>query len=289
MTEYKRAVWMVVFAGVALSTLGLGTRLMESASGLQIVLYRSVSLSIVATLWMFYKSRIGFIQEFRQAGRIGLVSAFCFSGASIFLVLAIVTTTVANAMFIISLAPLAGGIFAWLLLKERVQNKTWIAFGIALLGVLVIINGAISTTGALGIVYAFLALTCYGLFSVSLRWGKGQDMLPAVCLSSYMLIIGLGIGLEDLWIPSKDLVICLLLGVFQLGLGVLLLIKGSKHVPAAQLLLLAMLEVVLNPIWVWLGVGEVPSTTTLIGGFIIFLGVCFDALYSKSESANQGA
>jgi len=106
-------------------------------------------------------------------------------------------------------------------------------------------------------------------------------MLPAVCLSSYMLLIGLGFGLEDLWISNKDLIICLLLGVFQLGLGVLLLIKGSKHVPAGQLLLLAMLEVVLNPIWVWLGVGEVPSTTTLIGGFIIFTGVCFDALFTK--------
>ncbi len=281
MTEYKRAVWMVVFAGIFLSTLGLGTRLMDSASGLQIVLYRSISLSVVATLWMFYKSRIGFVAEFKQAGRIGVVSALCFSGASIFLVLAVVTTTVANAMFIISLAPLCGGLFAWLLLKERVQNKTWIAFGIALLGVLVIIDGAISTTGTLGIIYAFLALICYGLFSVSLRWGKGQDMLPAVCLSSYMLLIGLGFGLEDLWISNKDLIICLLLGVFQLGLGVLLLIKGSKHVPAGQLLLLAMLEVVLNPIWVWLGVGEVPSTTTLIGGFIIFTGVCFDALFTK--------
>lgn len=285
MTDYKRAVLMVVFAGIFLSTLGLGTRLMESASGLQIVLYRSVSLSVVATLWLLFKSRNGFINEFKQAGRIGVVSALCFSGASIFLVLAVVTTTVANAMFIISLAPLCGGLLAWVFLSERVHKKTWFAFAIALVGVLFIINGALSTTGTLGIVYAFLALICYGSFSVSLRWGKDQDMLPAVCLSSYLLIIGLALALDDLSVPSNDLIICLLLGVFQLGLGVLLLIKGSKHVPAAQLILLAMLEVVLNPVWVWLGVGEVPSYTTLIGGGIIFLGICYDALSPKQGYA----
>jgi len=280
-TEYKRAVLMVVFAGIFLSSLGLGTRLMDSATGLQIVFYRSVSLAIVVTSWMFYKTRIGFIEEFKQAGRIGVVASICFSGASVFLVLAVVTTTVANAMFIISLAPLFGGLFAWLLLKERVHKNTWIAFGIALLGVLVIIDGAISTAGVLGIVYAFLAVAFYGSFSVSLRWGKDQDMLPAVCLSSYLLIIALGLGLDDLWVSYKDLMICLLLGVFQLALGVLLLIQGSKHVPAAQMMVLAMLEMVLNPIWVWLGVGEVPSTATLIGGFIIFIGICYDAFGAR--------
>ena len=281
MTEYKRAVVMVIFAGIFLSSLGLGTRLMDSASGLHIVLYRSVSLAVVVTVWMLYKTKIGFVEEFKQAGRIGLVSAMCFSGASIFLVLAVVTTTVANAMFIISLAPLVGGVLAWLILKERVQKTTWIAFAIALVGVLVIIDGAISTAGALGITYAFLAVFFYGSFSVALRWGKDQDMLPAVCLSSYFLIIGLSFALDDLWVSQKDLIICLLLGVFQLACGILLLIQGSKHVPAAQLMVLAMLEVVLNPIWVWLGVGEVPSYTTIIGGAIIFIGVCFDALNSR--------
>jgi len=285
MTDYKRAVLMVICAGIFLSTLGLGTRLMDSATGLQIVLYRSVSLAIVVTFWLLYKTRIGFIAEFKQAGRIGVIASICFSGASIFLVLAIVTTTVANAMFIISLAPLVGGLLAWLLLKERVHKNTWIAFGIALIGVLVIIDGAISSTGVLGIVYAFLAVAFYGSFSVSLRWGKDQDMLPAVCLSSYLLIIALGLGLDNLWVSYKDLIICLLLGVFQLALGMLLFVQGSKHVPAAQMMVLAMLEVVLNPIWVWLVVGEVPSTTSLIGGFIIFTGVCYDALRTREVQA----
>ena len=285
MTDYKRAVLMVICAGIFLSTLGLGTRLMDSATGLQIVLYRSVSLAIVVTFWLFYKTRIGFIAEFKQAGRIGVIASICFSGASIFLVLAIVTTTVANAMFIISLAPLVGGLLAWLLLKERVHKNTWIAFGIALIGVLVIIDGAISSTGVLGIVYAFLAVAFYGSFSVSLRWGKDQDMLPAVCLSSYLLIIALGLGLDNLWVSYKDLIICLLLGVFQLALGMLLFVQGSKHVPAAQMMVLAMLEVVLNPIWVWLVVGEVPSTTSLVGGFIIFTGVCYDALRTREVQA----
>lgn len=269
---------MVVLGGVFLSTLGVGTRLMEEASGLQIVFYRALGLAVFSTLLLWYQSRSRFFTAMQEAGWPGFVAGVFLAVSSIAVVMAVLNTTVANAMFVISLAPLLSGRFAWVILGEKVKARTWVAIAIALVGVLVIINGALSTEGMLGIAYAFLMAISYGLFTVSLRFGKDLNMLPCVCWSAYFLLIGLGLSIPSLDVPAQDIGISLALGVFQIGLGSLLLIAGSKFVPAAQLTLLAMLEVVLSPIWVWLVVNETPSMAALIGGGIIMCAICYDAL-----------
>lgn len=261
---------------------------MESASGLQVVFYRSIGTALSVLVYLAITKGRSLPLSFLQVGKVGLLATACLVGASIFIVLAVVNTTVANAMFIISLAPIVAGLFAWLLIGERVSRTTMIASGIALCGVLLIINGALSTDGIKGIIYAFLMLFCYGLFSVTLRMGKDIDMLPCVCIHAFLLIIGLAFVLDDLIIPSNDVIICLLLGVFQLGLGTTLLTLGSRHVPAAQMTLLAMLEIVLNPIWVWLGVGETPAQSALIGGIVIFTAIALQALTKDGPKTESG-
>lgn len=275
---------MVVLAGVFLSTLGIATRLVESASGLQLVFYRSIGLmpTILAVIWM-RKGEQSFIQSLR-VNHIGLLSSLCLVGTSLFVVLALTNTSVANAMFVISLAPLVAGIFARLLLNEPLSNVTMIAIAISIIGVYVIINGALSTDGLIGIVYAFGMLCCYGLFSVTLRMGREFDMLPCIALHGLIIIIALGLYLPSLSIPAMELAICLILGAIQLGAGLTLITLASPSVPAAQLILLAMLEVVLSPLWVWIGVGEQPSQNALIGGLIIIAAICFQAFASIISS-----
>lgn len=289
MTDYKRAVLFIIAGGFFLSTLGLGTRWMESASGLQIVFYRSIGLAFAATLFVLIRNRSSFFTAFKRSGRIGLITSLFLSGASIFIVLAVVNTSVANAMFIISLAPMLAGVFAWILLGERVHPKTWGAMFVALFGVLIIVNGAVSGQGILGIVYAFIMLFCYGMFVVCLRIGKDLDMIPAICLSAWLLIIVVGVWVDDLAVPINDILICVALGIFQVGLGTFLLVAGSSHVPAAQMALLAMLEVVLSPIWVWLGAGEKPAVTALLGGGVILLAIVYEALATRGDSVEQSA
>ena len=109
-------------------------------------------------------------------------------------------------------------------------------------------------------------------------------MLPCIALQAVVLIVCLAVVLESLSIPRTDLIVCLCLGIFQLALGTTLLTLGAKHVPAAQVTLLAMLEIVLNPIWVWLGVGETPSSAALLGGLIILLAVIYQTLAAQTEN-----
>lgn len=277
MTAYNRAIILVIISGVFLSTLGIGTRLLESANGLQVVFYRSIGLLALMLTVQVYQNGRNTFKNTLAIGKPGLICSLCLIGTSIFIVQALLNTSVANAMFIISLAPLVAGLFAWLILGEKMSAATMLATAIALVGVLIIIQGALSTDGLKGIAFAFGMLACYGLFSVSLRMGKNLDMLPCISLHALLLLVGLGVFVDDLSITQHDLIICLLLGVFQLGLGLLLFTLSSKHVPAAQLTLLAMLEVVLSPIWVWLGVDETPSASTLIGGAVIIGAISFQA------------
>jgi len=275
---------MVIAAGVFLSTLGIGTRLLDSTSSLQLVFFRSLGLlpTVLIVIWL-RKGERSLISALK-VNSIGLLSSLCLVGTSVFVVLALTNTSVANAMFVISLAPLVAGIFARLLLKEKLSQVTLISIGVSIIGVLVIINGAISTEGISGILFAFGMLCCYGLFSVTLRMGKEFDMLPCIALHGFILIFALGFYLPSLSIPPKDLLICLILGAVQLGMGLTLITLASPNVPAAQLILLAMLEAVLSPIWVWIGVGEQPSSNALIGGAIIILAISFQALYSKTAN-----
>lgn len=281
--QYGQAMIAVILSGVFLSTLGIGSRLLESASGLQVVFYRSIGLFITMLFIIAVRQRRNFISSFLDIGGIGLLSSACLVGTSIFVVLAVMNTSVANAMFIISLTPLVAGAFAWLVLKERMSKTTIIATAIALIGVLIIVQGALSSNGGLGIAFAFAMLICYGMFSVTLRMGKELDMLPCIAVHAFILIVSLAILLPTLNISQNDLIICLALGVFQLGVGLTLLTIGSKRIPAAQLTLLAMLEVVLNPVWVWLGVGETPDIGTLIGGAIIISAIAFQAIKSGTD------
>ena len=275
---------MVVLAGICLSTLGIGTRLLESANGLQVVFYRSIGSAIAMWFYLIYRHRKATLSHCRSIGKTGIYATLCLCGASIFIVLAVTHTTVANAMFTMALAPLASGLFAWLLIGERFSKTTFIASLIALAGVGIIVQGAMNSSGLLGILFAALMLVYYSLYTVCLRVGKEIDMLPCIALQAIVLIVSLAFVLESLSIPRTDLIVCLCLGIFQLALGTTLLTLGAKHVPAAQVTLLAMLEIVLNPIWVWLGVGETPSSAALLGGLIILLAVIYQTLAAQTEN-----
>ena len=278
LNQYQQSVALIIIGGVFLSTLGLGVRMMEQADSYQITFYRAISQAVFMTLVLWGRNREGLLDSFALAGKPGFIAGLMFSGASIFLILSLTHTTVANAMFVTSLAPFLAAILAWIFLREKVSGSTMLAILIAIIGVAIMINGALSSEGMLGIFYGFGMAFFYAGFTVALRTIKQGDTMVATCWGSYLVLILIGLFVSDLSINTHDLILCLLLGIFQLGLGGICIVLGARHVPAAQIALLAMLEVVLSPIWVWLGVGETPSSMTLIGGGFIFFAIAYQAL-----------
>jgi DME family drug/metabolite transporter len=279
---YRRGVALVLLSGVCWSIVGLVVRLMEAANGWQILFYRSLSLALFLFLVLAIRSRgrpIEAIRRGRKAnvlGGLALVLAFCGS------IFAIRNTTVANAMFLFASAPFMAAGLGLLMLKESVRRATWIAMAAGGLGVTLMVAEGVSLGHFLGNAAAALSALGFALFTVALRWQHREDTLPAVCLGGLFTAAIAGLlclaGGEGVAVSLHDLLLACLLGVGQLGLGLTLYTYGSKAVPAGELALLAMTEVVLGPVWVWLALGETAGPWTLVGGGVLMAAIAGNAL-----------
>lgn len=279
---YGRGVMLVLLAGVFWSTMGLGIRTMEVANVWQILFYRSCALVPFLFILIAVRSRGAPIKVVRKAGIAGAVGGvglvFAFAGG----IFAIQETTVANASFLFAAAPFFAALLGRLLLGESVRTATWLAMAVALAGIIVMVAEGIALGRALGNAAAIVSALGFAVFTVALRWKKLEDMLPAVFLSGLFAIATSGMVCimagHTFSIPAHDITIAMVMGVFQLGAGLTIYTLGSKVVPAAELALLSMTEVVLGPVWVWLFLGETAGALTLLGGVIVLAAIVGNAV-----------
>ena len=263
--------------GALLSLAGVTLRHMESADGWQILFYRSFTFFVVVAVYLSFRYRSHLVRAFVRVGRPGLVVALSLGLGSATYLFALLLTTVANALFIIAAAPFMTAVLGWLLLRERVQAITWAAMTLALAGIALMVFNGIQSGRLLGNVVAFGPPVSFAIMLVALRSAGERDMIPAICLAG---LVGAGLGLamaDSLVISSHDLLLCLFLGVVQYTGGFVLLALGARYLPAAEVALLALAEIVLAPVWVWIGVGEVPAFLTLVGGVIVLSAVIAQA------------
>ena len=280
--NYRSGVLLVLAAGICWSSMGLGIRHIEVANVWQILFFRSLALTPLLLLVLTLRARgnpFPIIQRAGLAGGVGGISlVFAFSGG----ILAIQTTSVANAMFLFAAAPIFAAVLGWLLLKEHVRNATWISMMAALVGIVIMVWEGISIGRIIGNVAALISALGFAVFTISLRWKKLEDMLPTVFLAGLFAIIIAGALCQikgyGLDVPKRDILIALALGVFQVGAGLILYTLGSKTVPSAELALLSMTEVVFGPFWVWLFLGETAGGYTLLGGMILLIAIASNAL-----------
>ncbi len=278
----RTGVFFVLAAGVLWSTVGLGIRLIEDAVVWQILFYRSVSLSAFLFLVIWLRSRENPLKLAVRAGLPAAIGGLALVAAYAGGIFAIQTTSVANAMLLFASAPFMTAILGWIVLREVVRPATWIATCVAMAGIAVMVTGQSDGSSLIGSLAALGSAFGFAIFTVALRWGKSGEMLPAVFLSGAFAIIitgiiCLGIG-APLVLSLNDGGIAMGMGVFQVGAGLILYTLGSKTVPAAELTLLSLAEVLLGPLWVWLFLGETVTAYTLIGGAILLAAIAGNAL-----------
>lgn len=276
-------------SGFFLSTAGIALRLVEQADGWQILFYRSFALSITILLILVFQKRSRFFDEFRGLGWNDCLLAVFLGTGFVAYVFALLYNTVANALFIFSCAPFVAGFLGWILLGERVATRTWLAIGVAMSGLAVMVGSELAVSRYLGTLLALWIPIAYAASIIAVRRSKRDNMLVALCLAG--LVAG-GLSaffVTDYALTPRDLIISLYLGVFQVGVGFTLVVLGSRYVPAAQVGLLALVEPVLAPIWAWMGVGEVPGLATIVGGTIIFLAIATDGILNIKSSESNSA
>ena len=277
-----RGVILVLLSGVVWSSAGLIVRALDAAEGLQIVFYRSLGLSLALLAIIAAVNRGRVVAAFRAAGLPGLLGGLCLALCFSSYVFALLHASVASVVFILSASPLTAAVLGWLILGERVRPATWAANALALAGVGTMVAGSLESGALTGMLFALVTQAGFAGFTVALRSRPGVDMYPTVCWAGIIALLASSVGVTaggiGLDLSAWDISLCLFFGVGQLALGMVFYTLGSRVLGAAELALLSLSEVALNPAWVWLVFGEVPAVSTLVGGGIVLAALCFQAM-----------
>jgi drug/metabolite transporter (DMT)-like permease len=259
------------------SLAGLLIRLIHEATSWHIILYRSLGATAMVGGMIAVVHRGQIARAIRLAGWPAVLAGACSSASSVLFILALGRVTVANAIFMGGITPFLAAIGAQAFLGERVPRRAWGAMALAMTGVTLMLGGGLALGQLTGNLFALGSAVTFAGHALFLRLNRQSDMLPAVLYAGLfgMLFGVMALGTEGISprVPARDLTLALAMGVVQLGGGLVLYTRASRHLPAAELQLIATAELVLAPLWVWIGVGEAPGAATLVGGALIVLAI----------------
>lgn len=253
---------------IVLSPDGLLIRLI-GADGWTVLFWRG--LFFAGSIWGFYilrhgRSSVGLL---KVMGTRGILAASLFSLSTIFFVLAITHTSVANTLVIIATAPLWAAVLSRIFLKEHISALTWIAITICIGGISLIFIGSLGGGNRAGDIYALIC--AFGLAGqiTTVRHARDIDMVPSLGMSGLMVALIAFPFSDPGSVTTEGFAYLALLGFIILPIAFSLITIGPRYIPAPEVSLIMLLESILGPLWVWLILKEVPHSETLIGGALV--------------------
>jgi drug/metabolite transporter (DMT)-like permease len=267
----RRGQLFVALAAVAWSSAGVLQRELSVDTTTQLA-GRALFAFIALAGFVAISNRGRTVFVFRSMGTAGIAVAVCTAIASGSFIVALNHATVANVLFMQAAAPIAAALLAWIALGVSITRRAWLAMGVALLGVALMVGGP-GSGGALGIAVSLVMTLAFAVAIVITRHRREVSMAPAICLSQLLVVLVVAPLAHPSTMTERDLAFLVLLGVGQMGLGLAFLTVGARLIPAAEVALITLLEVVLGPLWVWIAFAETPALTALIGGIVVILAV----------------
>jgi drug/metabolite transporter (DMT)-like permease len=286
---HRRAVALMVVAPTLWSIAGVVTRHLspelQAEGRFEITFWRSFFAALTVAGFLLFVRR-DFAGAIRRAGVPGLASGAMWATMFTCFMLALTLTSTANTLIVLAVAPLTTALLAWAVLRAPVAPRTWLAIGIAMAGIVWMFAGSLrieSPASVLGMLIAFGAPVASAVNVVILKKrGHAVDLVPAVFLGGALsALLMLPFALPSI-ATGRDIALLALLGFAQLGLPCMLLVVATRHLAATEVALLALLEVVLGPLWAWLGAGEVPASTTLAGGALVLAALLINELTGRT-------
>ncbi|MBO42076.1 MAG: EamA family transporter [Pelagibacteraceae bacterium] len=287
----KLAIPVVLMAGIFWSFGPYVVRNIDQAEIFpwQYLFTRGMVIFILLNFYLFLEEGLDFINNYKKIGISGLSGGCGLATGMITFIWSITNTTAAVTLLCLAAMPFITALLGFLFLKERISINVWIAIGIAAIGIVIMSFGNNEKNNVTGLVLGLASAVGFAVFSVSLRWKKETPKFTTVALAGLicLLISSIVIINKDLsfFSSSKNEALFALHGTI-VCLGLILYSIASTNIPAAELALLSLTEVIGGIFWVWLpwlGINEVPSTNTIIGGFIISLAIFYYALVIKNN------
>ena len=287
----KIAIPVVLFAGLIWSFGPLVVRYMNDPNLVpwQYIFTRGLTIFLIINLYLFFEEGKKFFRNYLNIGVSGLIGGIGLGVAMITFMFSITNTSAAVTLLCLAAMPFFTALLGFLFLKERISINVWIAIIIATIGIIIIAIGNTEKSSLIGLVFGMTSSVGFSVFSVSLRWRKETPKFTTVALSGFIcvLVASIIIVKNDMsFLSTSHNGALFSLHGFLVCMGLILYSIGSKAIPAAELTLLSLTEVIGGIFWVWLplfGVNEIPSTNTIIGGFFLFMSIIYYSLTIKTN------
>ena len=281
--KVNSAMLFVLLAGLIWSFGPLIVRNINNAELIpwQYSLIRGLAIFLILNIYLFLNEGTKFTNNYKEIGFPGLIGGVCLGIANITFVFSITTTTAAVTLMMLGAMPFIAALLAFIFLKEKISKNTLIAMIIAAIGIILISFDSKETGTLFGLINGLVSSSAFAGFTVSLRWRKKIPKLTTVSLGGIVAasasILVLLFYDTNILISLKNTSLSALHG-FLVCSALILYSSNAKYLPAADLTLLSLTEVLGGIFWVWLpflGINEIPSTYTIIGGTIIIISILF--------------
>ena len=287
----KLAIPVVLFAGILWSFGPLVVRYMDQPELVpwQYIFGRGLTIFVVLNLYLFFEEGVAFYKNYLKIGVSGFIGGIGLGIAMISFIYSITNTSAAITLLCLAAMPFFTALLGFLFLRERISLNVWIAITLATIGIIIIAFGNTGKASLLGFVFGMTSSIGFSIFSVTLRWRKETPKFTTVALSGlfcFTIAALFIIGKDQVFFSSSYNGTLFSLHGVIVCFGLILYSIGSKAIPAAELTLLSLTEVIGGIFWVWLpifGINEIPSTNTIIGGFFLFISITYYSLVMRSN------
>ena len=285
----KLAIPVVLFAGILWSFGPLVVRYMEQPHLVpwQYIFGRGLTIFIILNLYLYFEEGMNFYKNYKKVGISGLIGGSGLGIAMISFIYSITNTTAAITLLCLAAMPFFTALLAFLFLKERISLNVWISIILATIGIIIMALGNTEKSSVIGFIFGITSSIGFSVFSVTLRWRKETPKFTTVAIAGLFCFIIAALVIliknQPFFATSYNSTMFSLHGTL-VCLGLILYSIGSKAIPAAELTLLSLTEVIGGIFWVWLplfGINEIPSTNTIIGGFFLFISIIYYSLIMR--------
>ncbi len=287
----KIAIPIVLIAGLVWSFGPIVVRYMDQPELVpwQYIFARGLTIFLLLNLYLYFEEGSKFYKNYYNVGKAGLIGGFGLAIAMIGFIYSITHTSAAITLLCLAAMPFFTALLGFLFLNERISINVWIAIVIATVGIIIIAVGNEQKNSLFGLLFGITSSIGFSIFSVSLRWRKETPKFTTVSVAGIICVIISSIFILRNGSPflstSYNGALFSLHGSL-VCFGLILYSIGSKVIPAAELTLLSLTEVIGGIFWVWLpifGINEIPQTNTIIGGFFIFMSIIYYSLTIKTN------